>query len=126
MPDNFDGLGLFTVKNYEGTWGISKTYEFQYKPIQEFLSALYLTRLEKTDIIKEMLENLRNKECEMVWLFYAGLTNLNQVCIEKVVPKHNIALVATTATFYNPPHSVTQRISQSMETMSHLLHGHGN
>ena len=69
MPDNFDGLGLFTVNNTKDAWGVSKTYEFQYKPIQEFLSALYLTRLEKTDIIQEMLETFKSKECEMVWLF---------------------------------------------------------
>ena len=90
MPDNFDGLGLFTVNNIEGARGISKTYEFQCKPIQEFLSGLFLTRLEKTDIKKEMLQTFKNKECEMVWLFYAGLTELKQVSIE-VVLKYDMA-----------------------------------
>ena len=93
VPHNFDGLGLFNVRNIEGTWGVSKTYEFQYKPIQEFLSALYLTRLKKTEIINEMLETFKSKEYEMVWLFYAGLTNLKQVSIEEVMLKYDMALL---------------------------------
>ena len=93
VPDNFDGLGLFNVKNIEGTWGVSKTYEFQYKPIQEFLSALYLTRLKKTEIINEMLETFKSKEYKMVWLFYTGLTNLKQVSIEEVMLKYDMALL---------------------------------
>ena len=54
VPDNFDGFGLLNINNIKDARGISKTYEFQCKPIQEFLSGLFLTRLEKTDVIKEM------------------------------------------------------------------------
>ena len=106
VPDKFDGLGLFTVNNIPSTLGISKTYEFQYKPIQEFLSALYLTGLKKPNIIiKEILENFKNKEFEMVWLFYAGLTGLSQVSIEEVL-KHNIVMVQPQSSIILPTQSL--------------------
>ena len=54
-----------------------------------------------------MLENL---ECEMVWLFYAGLTNLNQVCIEEVVPKHNIALIQLQHSIILPTQSLKKLV----------------
>ena len=61
VPDNFDGFGLLNINNIKDARGISKTYEFQCKPIQEFLSGLFLTRLEKTDVIKEMLETFKKQ-----------------------------------------------------------------
>ena len=45
VPQNFDGLGLFSVRNISSTIGISKIYDFKFKPIQELLAALYLVRL---------------------------------------------------------------------------------
>ena len=106
VSHKFDGLGLFTVNNITSTLGVSKTYEFQYKPIQEFLSALYLTKLKKPDIIiKEMLENFKNKEFEIVWLLYAGLTGLSQVSIE-VLLKHIMVVVQAQSSIILPTQSL--------------------
>jgi len=43
MTHNFDGLGLFTISNVNSLTGLSKSYDFVYRPIQELLAALYLT-----------------------------------------------------------------------------------
>ena len=109
VPDRFDGLGLFSVDNNKRMLGVLKTYNFQHKPIQEFLTALYLARLKETDIIKEMLENFKNKEFEMVWLFYAGLTGLNQVNIE-VLLKHIMAMVQLQSSIILPTQSLKDLI----------------
>ena len=92
VPRSFDGLGLFTVKNPYGNLGISKTYDFLYKPIQEMLAALYLTRLQSVTLIKELSDTFGKKDYEMVWVFYAGLTDLKQVPIKKVLVIHKMTL----------------------------------
>ena len=94
VPNNFDGLGLFnvtSVANVQVT-GVTKYYDFQFKPIQEMLAALHLTRLASTDLTKELSETFGNKELEMVWVIYAGLTGLKQVTIKNVLEKHKIML----------------------------------
>ena len=62
VPDNFDGLGLFTVNNPSSNQGISKTYDFVYKPIQEMLAALHLTTLKSATLINELSDTFRKKD----------------------------------------------------------------
>ena len=93
VPRNFDGLGLFSVRNISYTIGISKVYDFKFKPIQELLAALYLVRLKENDLIKELSETFGKKDYEMVQLFYAGLTNLTHVHIEKLLVKHKMTML---------------------------------
>ena len=81
VPDRFDGLGLFTVKNSSSNRGISKTYDFVHKPIQEMLAALHLTRLKSATLINELSDIFRKKDYEMMLIYYAGLTDLKQVSI---------------------------------------------
>ena len=66
VPHNFDGFGLIVVINHAGPTGISKIYDFLYKPIQEFLAALYLTQLEPIKLVEILSETFGNKEYEMV------------------------------------------------------------
>ena len=90
VPQNFDGLGLFSVRNISGTIGVSKVYDFRFKLIQELLAALYLIRLNEDDLIKELSETFGKKDYEMVQIFYAGLTDLKRVPIEKLLIKHKM------------------------------------
>ena len=92
VPDNFDGLGLFTVKYLSSNQGISKTYDFVYKPIQEMLAALYLTRLQPAILINELSDIFRKKDYKMMWIYYAGLTDLKQVSIKDVLVMHKMTL----------------------------------
>ena len=92
VPENFDGLGLFNVRNISETIGVSKVYDFKFKLIQELLAALYLIRLNKDYLIKELSETFGKKDYEMVQIFYAGLTDLKQVPIENLLVKHEILL----------------------------------
>ena len=92
VPNNFDGLGLFEIGNKTNEVGVVKCYYFQHKPIQEMLAALYLTRLQPNDLAKELCEAFGNEGLEMVWVLYAGITNLQQVTIENILEnsKHKI------------------------------------
>ena len=92
VPRNFDGFGLFSVTNTTNTSsvGMSKFYNFSYKPVQELLAALYLTQLQPPDLLQELSDTFGKKEYEMVWIFYAGLTDLKQVPIENVLAKHRM------------------------------------
>ena len=92
VPQNFDGLGLFSVRNISYTIGISKVYDFKFKPIQELLAALYLLRLSENDLVKELSETFGKKDYEMVRIFYAGLTDLKRVPMEQLLVKHKITL----------------------------------
>ena len=92
VPDKFDGLGLFTVKNSSNSRGISKTYDFVYKPIQEMLAALHLTRSELATLIRELSETFRKKDYEMMLVYYAGLTDLKQVSLKEVLVMHKMTL----------------------------------
>ena len=85
VPEGFDGFGIFHVEGTQDKTGISKKYDFIYKPIQELLTALYLCRLNENDAIKELSEIFGKKEFEMVWVFYAGLTELKLVPLERVI-----------------------------------------
>ena len=42
VPHGFDGFGIFHVTNPQIKTGVTKKYDFIYKPTQELLSALYL------------------------------------------------------------------------------------
>ena len=61
VPNNFDGLGLFGIGNKTNAVGVLKYYYFQHKPIQEMLAALYLTRLEPSDLARELSEAFGNE-----------------------------------------------------------------
>ena len=92
VPHNFDGFGLLVVINHAGPTGISKSYDFLYKPIQEFLAALYLTRLEPIKLVEVLSETFGNKDYEMVWVYYAGITNLKQVPLGDILAKCKLVL----------------------------------
>ena len=112
VPQNFDGLGLFSVRNISYTIGISKVYDFKFKPIQELLAALYLVWLKENYRIKELSEIYGNKDYEMVQLFYTGLTNLTQVPMEKLLVKHKMTI---------PHHSALNLPAQSHNELVEAL-----
>ena len=93
VPKNFDGLGLFNIRNIKKAIGVSKVYDFRFKLIQELLAALYLIQLNEDDLIKELSEIFGKKDYEMVQIFFAGLTDLKQVPIEKLLVKHKVILL---------------------------------
>ena len=92
IPDNFDGLGLFTVKNPTNNRGILKTYHFVYNPIQEMLAALYLSSLSLNTLKDKLFDTFQKQDYEMTWVYYAGLTDLKQVPIKKVLVMYQMTL----------------------------------
>ena len=85
IPWDFDGFGMFEVQHTERVTGESKGYSFLYQPIQELLAALYLTTLQPQEQLVELKEIFGNKAYEMVWVFYAGITELRYVAIDEIL-----------------------------------------
>jgi len=91
---DFDGMGLLQVKIVSGIIGNSKYYQFRYRIIQEFLAAVYLTRLHTPKEMipnetKELIRIFGDMNYEMVWVFYAGISELGRVPLKEVLPKLN-------------------------------------
>ena len=110
VPWDFDGLGMFEVQNRERVTGESKDYIFLYKPIQELLAALYLTTLDPKQQLIQLKEIFGNKGYEMVWVFYAGITELHVVPIDIILrEKFNISQL--------PQQSVTQLPAKTLQQL---------
>ena len=110
VPWDFDGLGMFEVQNRERVTGESKDYIFLYKPIQELLAALYLTTLDPKQQLIQLKEIFGNKGYEMVWVFYAGITELRVVPIDIILrEKFNISQL--------PQQSVTQLPAKTLQQL---------
>ena len=86
VPWNFDGMGLFEVYQLDLLTGVSRSFNFLHKTIQELLAALYLSQLSPYEQNIELKKIFGESKFEMVWLFYAGLTKMNNLSIEKVFP----------------------------------------
>ena len=86
VPSEFDGMCLLEVHDTEMDIGIIKNYNFFHKSIQELLAAIYLMRLENIQQETEMKRIFGSKKFEMVWLFYAGLTKFEHLCLKNVFP----------------------------------------
>ena len=86
VPWGFDGLGFFKIESCEKVTGETTNYTF-YKPIQELLAAIYLTTLKSDEQLAELKEIFGNSAYEMVWMFYAGITRMKLVTIDKILEK---------------------------------------
>ena len=76
VPLDFDGMGLLQVDNYMLRRGSDKTYHFIHKTVQEFLTAMHMTKV--PDQKNSLLQCFQNEQFEMVFVFYAGLTGLKR------------------------------------------------
>ena len=76
VPLEYDGMGLLQVDNYMLRRGSNKTYHFIHKTVQEFLAAIHMTKIPDQ---KSLLQCFQNKQLEMVFIFYAGLTGFNHL-----------------------------------------------
>jgi len=86
IPWNFDGMGLFEVHQLDLLTGVSRSFNFLHKTIQELLAALYLSQLSPLEQNVELKKIFGESKFEMVWLFYAGLTKMKLLSVEKVFP----------------------------------------
>ena len=82
VPLDFDGMGLLQVDNYMLRRGSNKTYHFIHKTVQEFLTAMHMTKV--PDQNNSLLQCFRNEQFEMVFVFYAGLTGLKRFNVAKL------------------------------------------
>ena len=73
------GFGFFRIEISKNVTGEEKNYTFIYKPIQELLAAIYLTRLEPHEQLSELTKIFGNISYEMVWVFYTGLTGMSKI-----------------------------------------------
>ena len=86
IPWNFDGMGLFEVHQLELLTGVSRSFNFLHKTVQELLAALYLDHMSPDKQNFELNRLFGDPRFEMVWLFYAGVTRLKSFLPEKVLP----------------------------------------
>ena len=87
VPLEFDGMGLFQIHHEELLTGITVSYNFHHKTLQELLAAQYLSGIESYEQHKRMLEKIfEDMRFEMVWLFYAGITGFRLVSIANLLP----------------------------------------
>lgn len=104
LPSNFHWFGLLQ-KEYDPITGTPKSYQFLHDIIQEFLAAHYLAYEVGEKQQEEELKKIITKgSCEMLWVFYAGLTKFRKIDISRVVPKLTAKcrlLSMTTRGFYN-------------------------
>jgi len=88
VPSSFHWYGL-VQKDHDPLTRAPKTYQFSSKIIQDFLSAYYLTQqfdpAQQKDEIKRI--SASSSSCEMLWVFYAGLTGLKGIDISAAIPK---------------------------------------
>ena len=84
---NFNGMGLLEIKKVKRITGDSKCYQYQYKVIQEFLAAMYLSRFDPSIQTEELKKIFSDMNYEMVWVFYAGILSLKKVSIQDLLPK---------------------------------------
>ena len=82
----FDGMGFLEIIEQKSIAGESRSYLYRYKVIQEYLAAVYLTRLETEDQKQELITIFGEANYEMVWIFYAGITGLSRVHIKCILP----------------------------------------
>ena len=83
----FDGMGFFQIIEQKSMTGESNSYLYRYRVIQEYLAAVYLTRLELEDQKQELISIFGEANYEMVWIFYAGITGMTRIHIKFVLPK---------------------------------------
>ncbi|XP_065910522.1 NACHT, LRR and PYD domains-containing protein 6-like isoform X2 [Dysidea avara] len=88
VPSKFHWYGL-VQKDHDPLTRAPKTYQFSSNIIQDFLSAYYLTKqfdpAQQKDEIKRI--SALSSSCEMLWLFYAGLTGFKDVDTCAAIPK---------------------------------------
>ncbi len=75
-------LGLVTINHIAELYGVTKTYSFLHLTVQEFLTAFYITNLEKDKQI-DILSQLREISSPTM-VFYFGLTQFTSRWVLKV------------------------------------------
>ena len=84
---DFDGMGLFEIQKRPYVTGESKYYIYRFKVFQEFLAALFLSRLDTVKLTEELVDIFGDIKYEWVWIFFSGLTKLKRVTIKSVLAK---------------------------------------
>ena len=78
VPLDYDGMGLLQVENHMLNRGSYKTYNFIHRTVQEFLAAWHMTQTPEQKI--DVSEHFQDKNFEIPFIFYAGLTRFK--CLE--------------------------------------------
>ena len=87
VPLDYDGMGLLQVGNYMLRRSCNKTYNFIHKTVQEFLAAWHMTKT--PDQKSNVLKYFQDEDFEMVFVFYAGLTEFKQFDFAEILPLIN-------------------------------------
>ena len=69
-------LGLLVTAPSTSVYGTQKSYNFLHKTLQEFCTARYISKLSLQDQLKCINTHWHDKNYEMIWKFYSGITGL--------------------------------------------------
>ncbi|XP_065912296.1 protein NLRC3-like isoform X2 [Dysidea avara] len=86
VPWSFDGLGLFHINSYTSNFGVVRTYQFLHKTMQDLLAAHYLSKLEPKRQVKILKMTYGSTAFELLWVFYAGMTEFKLVNFTECLP----------------------------------------
>ena len=108
----FDGMGLLLVINDWCLQPSKWTYRFTHKTIQELLAAWFISE-QPVSSQEEVLQQMFNSsEFRMVWIFYAGLTNLKNISLSTILPNNYSQKI--TVKFYSSVSAFLSKILPSM------------
>ena len=80
MQVDDNSLGLITTDKMATRCGFQHMYTFLHLTFQEFLCASYISRLEKDQQLKLIIQLGKAKQMQQVWKFYCGLTKFDADC----------------------------------------------
>jgi len=69
---------------------VSKTYQFVHRTLQELLAAWYLSQQTIPFQQNAIKKYFKEKELQILWIFYAGLTKFNPIPFDRVVTSNYI------------------------------------
>ena len=77
VQQKISDLGLLVIAPSTSVYGREKSYNFLHKTLQEFCTAWYISKLSLRDQLKYINTYWNDRDYIMVWIFYSGITGLN-------------------------------------------------
>ena len=122
-----DSLGLLQVKPNITMYGSKRFYSFPHLSVQEFLAAVYLSKMERDDQLTAVEQILRDIPQSQMLPYYAGLTGLSNMKALKAISRAlsqsvgNVQIYEQMKRGDNPQHKVLTCIHCIFECQNESL-----